>query len=171
MQMQMQNDKTPRKPRPSPALNRYKPSSARGQPHLAQPPTPDFANTSNAKGKGKAKLGAQDSDLKAVLAASKGKSKVSALADELDGLVIGEEEWDGEEDSMIVPVKKGPAKKKKYVLVVSSSGRDEVLTGVYRLLGSKPVVTEEEIERAAMEVEAPAGRVKRLTRASAPRLS
>lgn len=45
------------------------------------------------------------------------------------------------------------------------------LTCMCRLLGSKPVVTEEEIERAAMEVDAPAGRVKRLTRASAPRLS
>ena len=42
---------------------------------------------------------------------------------------------------------------------------------VYRMLGSKKVVTEEEIERAAMEVDATPGRVKRLTRSSAPRLS
>ncbi|VDB93501.1 unnamed protein product [Peniophora sp. CBMAI 1063] len=200
-------DKTPRKPRTSPALNRYKPSSARGQPHLSQPPTPDFAlrlgsgsgtlalndgakSNAKAKGEGKAKgkakalgrMGSEDSELREAVAASKnksksksgsgsgakgggkGKGKMSALADELDGLSIADassrqnegieaEEWDGEEDSMIVPVKpKGGAKKKK-------------------LLGSKAVVTEEDIARDAMEVDAPAGRVKRLTRASAPRRS
>ena len=42
---------------------------------------------------------------------------------------------------------------------------------VRRMLGSKRIVTEEEIERDAMEIDAPKGRVKRLTRASASRLS
>ena len=39
------------------------------------------------------------------------------------------------------------------------------------MLGGKKVVTEEEIERDAMEVDALKGRVKRFTRASAPRRS
>jgi len=133
---------TPKRSRPSPALNHYKPSVARELPPLKQAPSPIFETDAKSRH------------------AKPSRSKVSALADELGGLALTpavakddvsmrENDFDDEADSMILlPKRKSTGKKMKK-------------------LGSKPVMTEEQIERAATVADPPAGKsVKRLTRSS-----